>query len=143
MADGCESPWCHVVSVVPMIQDRPHGRMKSTEVAVLVMSATEASMRSRGTTMWTPLLGRITIGVSTPASCSVSPAHTPVALMTTRAGRSCSVPSVASAMRAPTTRSPSRAMDTTRAADSIDAPCAAAVRASSRVCRASSTWASW
>jgi hypothetical protein len=132
-----------VVSVVPMIHDRPQGRTNRTDVAVFVMSATDDSMRSRGTTMWTPLLGRITIGVFTPASCSVSPAHTPVALMTTRAGRSCSVPSVASAMRAPTTRSPSRAIDTTRAADSIAAPWAAAVRASSRVCLASSTCASW
>ena len=129
--------------MVPMTQERPHGRMNRTDVAVLVMSASEASMRSFGTTMCTPLEGRMRIGFSTPASCSVTPAQTPVALTTTFAGMSCDSPVIASVTFAPTTRSPSRTISVTRAADTSEAPWAAAVRASSRVWRASSTWASW
>ncbi len=44
------------VSVVPMIQCRPHGITNSTDFSVRVMKPHSDRIRSRGTTRWMPLL---------------------------------------------------------------------------------------
>ena len=56
LAAGCAWSRSHGVSVVPMIQCRPHGITKSTDFSVLVMKPASERIRSRGTTRWMPLL---------------------------------------------------------------------------------------
>ena len=73
------------VSVVPMIQCRPHGMTNSTDFSVRRISPESERIRSRGTTRWIPLLARTWNWPRSPASAWVSSVHTPVALTTCRA----------------------------------------------------------
>ena len=57
-AAGCALPRSQSVSVVPMIQCRPHGMTNSTLVSVRRISPVADWMRSRGTTRWMPLDAR-------------------------------------------------------------------------------------
>ncbi len=57
LAAGCALSRSQAVSVVPMIQCRPHGMTNSTDFSVLVMKPASDRIRSRGTTRWMPLDG--------------------------------------------------------------------------------------
>ncbi len=130
------------VSVVPMIQCRPHGITNSTDFSVLVMKPVSERIRSRGTTRWMPLLAW-TLRLPRPPTISwISSVHTPAALTTTRARISRSRPVSRSRARTPTTRSPSRRKPVTWVRVATWAPCEAAVRATVTTSRASSTWQS-
>ncbi len=130
------------VSVVPIIQCRPHGITNSTDFSVRRIRPASPRMRSRGTTRWMPFEARTWNCPRSPANDCVSSVQTPVALTTCRARTSICLPVSRSATRAPTTRPPSRSRSTTRARVATCAPYAAAVRAIIMVCRASSTWPS-
>ncbi len=92
LAAGCALSRFHGVSVVPMIQCRPHGITNSTDVAVLVMKPHSERIRSRGTTRWMPLLA-CTLSEPRPPTISwMSSVQTPAALTTTRARISSSRP---------------------------------------------------
>ena len=130
------------VSVVPMIQWRPHGMTNSTDFSVRRMRPESPRMRSRGTTRWMPLLARTWNWPRSPANDCVSSVQTPVALTTCWARMRMLSPDSWSCTTAPTTRSPSRSSPVTRARLATCAPYAAAVRAMNIVCRASSTWPS-
>ena len=132
----------HGVSVVPMIQWRPHGITKSTDFSVLVMNPNSLRMRSRGTTRWMPLLASTSSAPNPPSISWISLVHTPPALITTLARTSISRSFSRSIRRAPTTRSPSFRKPTTWVREATWAPYAAAVRAMSMTSRASSTWQS-
>ena len=130
------------VSVVPTIQCMFHGMTNSTDFSVRRIRPLSELMRSRGTTMWTPLEARTWNWPRPPASCWTSSVHTPVQLTTTLARTAAVRPVSTSQTVAPTTRSPSRWRDSTRAEVSRRAPYDAAVRATMRVWRASSALAS-
>jgi hypothetical protein len=130
------------VSVVPMIQCRPHGMTNSTDFSVRRMIPVVDWIRSRGTTRWMPLEARTLNWPRSPTIAWVSSVQTPVALITCWAFTSISPPCSRSRTRTPTTRSPSRRKPTARARLATWAPYAAAVRTRFIVCRASSTWAS-
>ena len=142
LADGWSSPNSHGVSVVPTIQWEPHGSTNRTLFSVGRMRASSESMRSRGTTMCTPLDGRTGSGDATPASRSISVVHTPVALMVTRARTSNSVSSSRSRAWTPAMAAPSCRKSVTSTAGTQQAPWAEAVPASVTAKRASSTCAS-
>ncbi len=142
LAAGWASPSFQSVSVVPMIQCRPHGMTNSTDFSVRRISPASPRIRSRGTTRWMPLLARTWNCPRSPTRPWVSSVHTPVALMTCRARTRIVRPDSRSCTSAPVTRSPSRSSPTTRAREATCAPYAAAVRATNIVCRASSTCAS-
>ena len=112
----------HAVSVVPMIQCRPHGITNSTDFSVLVMKPHSERIRSRGTTRWMPLLASTSSARSPPSSRCTSSVQTPAALTTTRARTSSSVPVSRSVARTPTTRSPSRRKPVTRVRVATCAP---------------------
>ena len=101
------------VSVVPMIQCVPHGMMNSTDFSVRRMIATSLTMRSRGTTMCTPLEARTRNRPRCLDSACISSVHTPVALMTTWPRTSVTTPFSESRTVTPTTRSPSVSRATT------------------------------
>ena len=101
------------VSVVPMIQCVPHGMTNSTDFSVRRMIATSLTIRSRGTTMCTPLDARTRNRPRCLDSAWISSVHTPVALTTTWPRTSVIAPSSESRTRTPVTRSPSRSSDTT------------------------------
>ena len=102
------------VSVVPMIQWRPHGMTNSTDFSVRRIRPDSPRMRSRGTTRWMPLDARTWNWPRSPTKPWVSSVQTPVALMTWRAATSNSSPVSRSLTRAPVTRSPSRIRAMTR-----------------------------
>ena len=141
-AAGCALSRCQSVSVVPMIQCRPHGITNSTEVAVRVMNPASERIRSRGTTRWMPLLAWTCRAPRPPTMSWISSVQTPAALTTTFARTSSSWPLSRSTARTPTTRSPSRRKPTTRVRVATCAPYDAAVRATATTSRASSTCAS-
>ena len=93
LAAGCALSRSHGVSVVPMIQCRPHGITKSTEVSVRTMKPASERIRSRGTTRWIPLDAWTWSAPRPPTMSWISSVHTPAALTTTRArtsnGRAC------------------------------------------------------
>ena len=130
------------VSVVPMIQWRPHGITNSTDFSVRRMIPVEEWMRSRGTTRWMPLEARTWMLPRPPTSSWISSVHTPVAFTTCRARTSYSSPLSRSRTRTPVTRSPSRRKPIIWVREAMCAPYAAAVRSSVTTYRASSTWAS-
>ena len=132
----------HGVSVVPMIQWRPHGITNSTDFSVLVMKPHSLRIRSRGTTRWMPLLASTSSAPRPPSISWISLVHTPPALTTTWARTSISRSFSRSISRAPTTRSPSRRKPITLVREATWAPYAAAVRAMLTTSRASSTWQS-
>ena len=70
------------VSVVPMIQCRPHGITNSTDFSVRRMIPVEEWMRSLRTTRWMPLDALTWICPRPPTSSWMSSVHTPVALTT-------------------------------------------------------------
>ena len=142
LAEGCARSRSQGVSVVPMIQNAPHGMTKSTDFSVLVMKPQSERMRSRGTTRWMPLLASTSRVASPPISACTSSVHTPAALMTTLARTSNSTSFSRSSAVAPTTRSPSRRKPVTLHRVAIWAPLLAAVRAIVMTRRASSTWQS-
>ncbi len=122
LAAGWARSSAQSVSVVPMIQCRPHGMMNSTDFSVRRISPESERIRSRGTTRWIPLLARTWNCPRSPASACVSSVHTPVALTTCRARTSNTRPDSRSCTWAPTTRSPSLSSPTTRARDATCAP---------------------
>ena len=142
VAAGCALSRSQSVSVVPMIQCRPHGMTNSTLFSVRRMSAASEWMRSFGTTRCTPLDARTWNCPRAATIACVSSVHTPVALITCRALTSMSRSLSRSRTSAPVTRSPSRRNPMTRVRVAISAPKCAAVRAMFIVCRASSTWPS-
>ncbi len=68
-----------------MIQCVPHGMTKSTDFSVRRMSPVSELIRSRATTMCTPLEARTWKRPRPPAIVWMSSVHTPVQLMTTEA----------------------------------------------------------
>ncbi len=96
-----------------MIQCVPHGMTNSTDFAVRRMIATSLTMRSRGTTMCTPLDARTANLPRCLDSAWISSVHTPVALTTTWPCTSVTAPFSVSRTVTPMTRSPSRNSDTT------------------------------
>lgn len=142
LAAGCDLSRSQSVSVVPMIQCRPHGITNSTDFSVRRIRPVEEWMRSLGTTRWMPLEARTWNCPRSPTIACVSSVHTPVALTTWRARMSYVRPCSTSRTCTPTTRSPSRRKPVTVAREATCAPYPAAVRTSVMVCRASSTWAS-
>lgn len=108
VAAGCARSRCQSVSVVPTIQWLPHGMMNSTDFSVRRITPDSATMRSRGTTMCTPLLERTRKRPRPPESFCNSSVHTPVALITACARTSISSPLSTSRTRTPATRSASR-----------------------------------
>ena len=72
----------------------------------------------------------------------MSDVHTPVAPATTRARIRTVCPESRSTASTPVTVLPSRRNPVTSTCEATRAPCAAAVRTTARVCRASSIWAS-
>ena len=142
LAAGWSSPNSHGVSVVPMIQWEPHGSTNSTLFSVGRISASRESMRSRGTTMCTPLDGWTGSGDATPASRSISVVQTPVALTVTRALMSKSRSPSRSRALTPAIAGPSWRKSVTSTAGTQQAPWAEAVPASVTAKRASSTCAS-
>lgn len=101
------------VSVVPMIQWVPHGMTNSTDFSVRRMIAASETIRSRGTTMCTPLEARTWNRPRWRDNAWISSVHTPVALTTTCPRTSVTSPSSESRTRTPVTRSPSRSSATT------------------------------
>ena len=130
------------VSVVPMIQCRPHGMTNSTLFSVRRMMPVLDCTRSRGTTRCTPFEARTWNWPRVSAIAWVSSVQTPVALTTCLARTSKFSPVSRSSTRAPVTRSPSRRKSMTLVRLAAIAPNEAAVRTMFIVCRASSTWAS-
>ena len=129
------------VSVVPMIQCRPHGMTNSTDFSVRRMRPESPRMRSRGTTRWMPLLARTWNWPRSPANDCVSSVQTPVALTTCWARMRMLVARLLVVHHARRPRARPRAgSPVTRARLATCAPYAAAVRAMNIVCRASSTW---
>ena len=110
------------VSVVPMIQCRPHGMMNSTLFGVRMMIPVLDWMRSRGTTRCTPLEARMLITPRPPTMACTSSVHTPVALTTCWARISRCRPLSRSTARTPVTRSPSRRNPVTWVREAICAP---------------------
>ena len=96
------------VSVVPMIQCRPHGMTNSTLTGVRRMIPVAEWIRSRGTTRCTPLDARTLMEPRPPAISWISSVHTPVAFTTCCARISTPFPVSRSVARTPVTRSPSR-----------------------------------
>ena len=141
-AAGCALSRFQSVSVVPMIQCRPHGITNSTDVSVRAMKPASERIRSRGTTRWMPLLACTCRAPRPPTISWISSVQTPAALTTTLARTSSSRPVSRSTARTPTTRSPSRRNPTTRVRVATWAPWEAAVRATVSTSRASSTWQS-
>src|SRR5580704_11093986 len=82
----------HSVSVVPMIQCRPHGMTNSTLTGVRRMMPVLEWMRSLGTTRCTPLDARTLMVPRPPTISWMSSVQTPVALTTCWALISSSVP---------------------------------------------------
>ena len=121
-AAGCALPRSQSVSVVPMIQCRPHGMTNSTLVSVRRISPVADWIRSRGTTRWMPLDARTWNCPRSPAIAWVMSVQTPVALTTCRARTSISVSDSKSRTRTPVTRSPSRRKPITRARLATSAP---------------------
>ena len=80
------------VSVVPMIQCRPHGITNSTDVSVRMMNPASERIRSRGTTRWIPFDACTCSAPRPPTSSWISSVQTPAALTTTRARTSSSWP---------------------------------------------------
>ncbi len=115
LAAGCALSSSQSVSVVPMIQWRPHGITNSTLVAVRRISPVSSWMRSRGTTMWTPFDARTRNLPRSPTRACRSSVHTPVALTTWWLWTSISRPELRSRTRTPVTCSPSRRKPTTGA----------------------------
>jgi hypothetical protein len=131
------------VSVVPTIQRSPHGMKNSTLFSVFRIIPEDESTAARGTTMCTPLDIRTLYPGDTPASSCTRSVHTPAQITTRSAATVSSRPVSSSLTRAPATRPDSeRRTDTALARVTITAPCAAAVRATVIVYRASSTCAS-
>ncbi len=81
-AAGCALSRSQSVSVVPMIQWRPHGMTNSTLFSVRRIRPVEELMRSLGTTRWMPLEARTWNWPRSAISPWVSSVHTPVALTT-------------------------------------------------------------
>ncbi len=102
------------VSVVPMIQCVPHGMTKSTDFSVRRMRPLSEVIRSRATTMCTPLLARTWKRPRPPAIVWMSSVQTPVQLITTDAVTVVRSPVSTSSTTAPTTRSPALTSSTTR-----------------------------
>ncbi len=142
LAAGCALSRSQAVSVVPMIQCRPHGITNRTEVSVRAMKPASERIRSRGTTRWMPLLACTWSAPRPPTICWISSVQTPAALITTRARTSKSRWFSRSRARTPMTRSPSRRKPTTLVRVATWAPWPAAVRAIVITSRASSTWQS-
>ena len=142
LAAGWALSRSHGVSVVPMIQCRPHGITNSTDVSVRAMKPASERIRSRGTTRWMPLLACTCSAPRPPTICWISSVQTPAALTTTRARTSKSRPCSRSRARTPTTRSPSLRKPVTLTRVATCAPWLAAVRAIVITSRASSTWQS-
>ena len=113
---------CQSVSVVPMIQCRPHGMMNSTLFSVRRIIPVLDCRRSRGTTRWTPFDARTWNCPRVSAMAWVSSVQTPVALMTCLARTLKWLPVSRSSTSAPVTRSPSRSNDTTRLRLATSAP---------------------
>ncbi len=113
VAAGCARSRFQSVSVVPMIQCVPHGMTNSTDFSVRRMIATSLTMRSRGTTMCTPLDARTRNRPRCLDNAWISSVHTPVALTTTWPRTSVTAPFSESRTRTPVTRSPSRSSATT------------------------------
>ena len=90
LAAGCALSRSHGVSVVPMIQCRPHGITKRTDVSVRTMNPASERIRSRGTTRWMPLDACTCSAPRPPTISWISSVHTPAALTTTRARTSSS-----------------------------------------------------
>ena len=84
-AAGCALSSSQSVSVVPMIQCRPHGITNSTLVSVRRISPVSSCIRSRGTTRWMPFDARTLNLPRSPTRCWTSSVQTPVALITSRA----------------------------------------------------------
>ncbi len=82
LAAGCALDSDQSVSVVPMIQCRPHGMTNSTLTAVRRMIPVLEWIRSRGTTRWMPLDARTLMVPRPPTISWMSSVHTPVALTT-------------------------------------------------------------
>ena len=129
------------MSVVPTIQCSPHGMKNSTLLSVRTITPVSACIAARGTTMCTPLDIRTWYPAWTPASSWTRSVHTPAQTTTASAVTVTSCPVSSLRTRAPVTRSPSgeRSSPTALTRVAITAPCAAAVRATVSVCRASST----
>ena len=108
VAAGCALSSAQSVSVVPMIQCRPHGMTKRTDFSVRRMSPVEEWIRSRGTTRWMPLEARTWNWPRSPTIDWVSSVHTPVALTICLAWTSNSRSVSLSSARMPVTRSPWR-----------------------------------
>ncbi len=149
LAAGCARSRFQSVSVVPTIRCRPHGMTNSTLVSVRRISPASPGSRSAGTSRWTPFEARTRSPElppyresPTPSIAAMSSLHTPIAAATQRARTSMSAPPSRSRTATPVTRSPSRSNRCTLALDTTAAPYRAAVRATVRVCRASSTWPS-
>ncbi len=142
LAAGCALSRSHGVSVVPMIQCRPHGITNSTDFSVRTMKPASERIRSRGTTRWMPFDACTWSEPRPPTISWRSSVQTPAALTTTRARISRSVPSSRSRAVTPTTRSPSRRKPVTLTRVATWAPWPAAVLAMVRTSRASSTWQS-
>ena len=92
LAAGCALSRSHGVSVVPMIQCRPHGMTNSTDFSVRTMKPASERIRSRGTTRWMPLDACTCSEPRPPTISWISSVQTPAALTTTRARISRSVP---------------------------------------------------
>jgi hypothetical protein len=114
-----------------------------TLFSVRLISPTDALIRSRGTTRWTPFEARTLSSPRPPTICWISSVHTPAALIVCLARTAISAPVSRSRTTAPVTRSPSRRNVLTRALLAHTAPYRRAVRASIIVCRASSSCPSW
>ncbi len=108
LAAGCARSRDQSVSVVPMIQCRPHGITNKTLNGVRKMIPVADWIRSRGTTRCTPLEARTLMTPRPPTMAWISSVHTPVALTTCWARISSSAPDSRSTARTPVTRSPSR-----------------------------------
>ena len=130
LAAGCAFASVQSVSVVPMIQCRPHGMTNSTLFSVRKMRPVLDVSRSRGTTRWIPFDARTWNWPRVSASAWVSSVHTPVALMTCLARTSKTRPVSRSVTLAPVTRSPARRKPFTLTLLAASAPNWAAVRTS-------------
>ncbi len=144
MAAGSARSPVKSVSVVPTIQRSPHGMKNSTLLSVRRIIPVSACTAERGTTMCTPLDIRTRYPARTPASSCTRSVHTPAQTTTASADTSSERPVSSSRTRAPVTRTPSgpRTRETALTRVATTAPCAAAVRATVSVYRASSTCAS-
>src|SRR4028119_1584313 len=79
VAAGCALSSDQSVSVVPTIQWLPHGMTNSTDFSVRRISPVSPLIRSRGTTMCTPLLARTGKRPRPPTGGWMSSVQTPVA----------------------------------------------------------------